>query len=142
MTERNTKQKQIVLEAVKARNDHPTADEIYSDVHEIDSHISRATVYRNLHQLSKNGEISAIDLVPDAGRYDFRTDRHHHMLCEVCGSVFDAPVEYSDSQDRKLEKMTGFRVRRHEVIFRGVCEKCLAEMRTRRGENSWPYTDA
>ena len=134
MTERNTKQKQIVLEAVKARNDHPTADEIYSDVHRIDSRISKATVYRNLHQLAKNMEISYIDLVPDAGRYDRRTDRHHHMLCEVCGSVIDAPIDYSYSDDKRLEDMTGFRVRKHEVIFRGVCVKCLAEMMTRRGE--------
>ncbi len=134
MTERKTKQKHIVLEAVKARNDHPTAEEIYSDVHSIDARISRATVYRNLHQLAKNGEISYIDLVPDAGRYDRRSDRHHHMLCEVCGSVSDAPVDYSDSEDRKLEKITGFSVRRHEVIFRGVCVKCLAEMDAKRGE--------
>ena len=141
MTERNTKQKQTVLEAVKARCDHPTAEEIYTDVHRRDSRISKATVYRNLHQLAKNGEISYIDLVPYAGRYDRRTDRHHHMLCEVCGSVSDAPAEYSDAEDRRLEEATGFRVRRHEVIFRGVCEKCLAEMSKERGSNSWPYTD-
>ena len=134
MAERNTKQKHIVLEAVKARNDHPTADAIYSDVHDIDSRISKATVYRNLHQLAKNEEISYIDLIPDAGRYDRRTDRHHHVLCEVCGSVIDAPIEYDVSEDRRLEELIGFRVRRHEVIFRGICVKCLAEMTKKRGE--------
>lgn len=133
MTGRKTKQKQIILEAVMARDDHPTADEVYADVLVTDSRISRATVYRNLHQLAENGEISGIDL-PDAMRYDRRTDRHHHMICEVCGSVCDAPVEYSDEQDRNLEGITGFRVKRHEVIFRGICEKCLAEMDTKRGE--------
>ena len=56
------------------------------------------------------------------------------MICEVCGSVCDAPVEYSYAQDRNLEEITGFRVVRHDVVFRGVCEKCLAEMNTKRGE--------
>ena len=127
MTERNTRQKRIILDAVKSRDDHPTAEEIYSDVHRTDAKISRATVYRNLNQLAKNGEISGVDLVPDAGRYDRRNDRHHHMLCEVCGAVYDAPVEYSDDEDRKIEGLTGFKVRRHEVIFRGICAKCLSE---------------
>ena len=31
-TRRNSKQRQLVLEAVKARCDHPTADQIYLDV--------------------------------------------------------------------------------------------------------------
>lgn len=125
MAERNTKQKQIILEAVRQREDHPTAEEIFSDVRKVDDKISRATVYRNLHMLAKNGEISSVDLVPYAGRYDRRTCRHHHMICEICGSVFDAPVVYSEADDKILEEITGFKVRRHEVIFRGICEKCL-----------------
>ena len=127
MAERSTRQKRIILEAVKARDDHPTAEEIYSDVHRTDARISRATVYRNLNQLAGNGEISSVDLIPDAGRYDRRRERHHHMLCEKCGAVYDAPIAYSDDEDRMLEELTGFKVRRHEVIFRGICAKCLSE---------------
>lgn len=127
MAERNTRQKQIILEAVKKHEDHPTAEEIYSDVRQLDDKISRATVYRNLHALAKNGEISSLDLVPYAGRYDRKICFHHHMICEVCGSVYDVPVEYSELEDQKLEELTGFKVRKHEVIFRGTCEKCLAE---------------
>lgn len=133
MTERNTKQKKLILEAVKARSDHPTADEIYSDVRKIDDKISRATVYRNLNTLAKNGEISSVDLIPYAGRYDLRAERHHHILCEVCGSVYDAPVEYDSLQDKELENLTGFKVFRHEIIFRGICDKCLIGKSNNRG---------
>lgn len=128
MTERNTKQKRLVLEAVKARGDHPTADEIYSDVHELDPRISRGTVYRNLHALVKNGEIFGLDLVPFAGRYDRRTDNHHHIICEVCGSVFDAPAEYHDELDEETGRLAGCKILRHEVIFRGICQNCLKEL--------------
>ncbi len=129
MTERNTRQKQIILEAVRRREDHPTAEEIYSDVRKLDDRIGRATVYRNLNQLARNGEISSVDLVPEAVRYDRRNEYHHHFFCEVCGSVNDVPVEYSEAEDKKLEELTGFKVRRHEIIYRGICEKCLAEMK-------------
>ncbi len=128
MTERNTKQKKLILEAVRSREDHPTADEIYSDVHALDGRISRGTVYRNLHAMASNGEIMSVDLVPYAGRYDRKTQPHHHVICEVCGSVCDAPLEYESFRDKELEELTGFKVRKHEVIFRGVCAKCLAEI--------------
>ena len=128
MTERNTRQKQIILDAVKSLDIHPTAEEVYCEVHELDSRISKATVYRVLHQLSRNGEISEVDVVPNAGRYDKRTDKHHHILCEVCGTVSDAPIEYSESEDRRLEELTGCKIRRHEIVFKGICGKCLEEI--------------
>ena len=52
MERRNTRQRQLVLEAVQELCDHPTADEIYLRVREQDDHISRGTVYRNLHLLA------------------------------------------------------------------------------------------
>ncbi|NMB30044.1 MAG: transcriptional repressor, partial [Clostridiales bacterium] len=39
--QRKTKQRQLILDAVQARCDHPCADEIYLDVRAIDSKISR-----------------------------------------------------------------------------------------------------
>ncbi len=41
MERRNTRQRQLVLEAVQQPCDHPTADEIYLRVREQDDHISR-----------------------------------------------------------------------------------------------------
>lgn len=40
---RETKQRQIVLEAVQAHRDHPCAEQIYEDVCKIDDKISRGT---------------------------------------------------------------------------------------------------
>ena len=46
--QRNTRQRQLVLDAVRSRRDHPTAEQIYQSVHQVDAHVSRGTVYRNL----------------------------------------------------------------------------------------------
>ena len=43
---RNTKQRKLVLDAVRQSYNHPTADEIYNVVHAQDDKISRGTVYR------------------------------------------------------------------------------------------------
>ena len=53
--QRNSRQRQMVLDAVSTRCDHPTADQIYLDVRSKDDKISRGTVYRNLGVLSEDG---------------------------------------------------------------------------------------
>ncbi len=57
---RNTRQRKLVLDAVRQSYNHPTADEIYNVVREQDDKISRGTVYRNLNLLADAGEILSI----------------------------------------------------------------------------------
>ena len=80
MTERrNTRQRQLVLEEVRSRHDHPTAEQIFDEVHKVDEHLSRATVYRNLHLLADEGIILSIK-APGGERFDLRTDEHAHVI--------------------------------------------------------------
>ena len=44
--QRKSRQRQMILDAVMTRCDHPTADQIYLDVRAEDDKISRGTVYR------------------------------------------------------------------------------------------------
>lgn len=122
--QRDTKQRRMVLEAVLSRCDHPTADQIYSDLRIQDDKISRGTVYRNLGILAEDGDITNVK-VPAADRFDSRLDRHYHMYCTMCGKVFDAPLAYKSEYDEEIEKKTGFRITRHRVVFEGQCQDCL-----------------
>ena len=57
--QRNTRQRQLVLDVVRGRRDHPTAEQIYQSVREQDAHVSRGTVYRNLNLLCEQpGDLS------------------------------------------------------------------------------------
>lgn len=121
--QRNSKQRQMILDVVKSRCDHPTADRIYLDVRAKDDKISRGTVYRNLGILSENEEITNVK-VPAADRYDSRLDRHYHIYCTGCGKVFDAPLSYHTEYDEEIEKETDFQIIRHRLIFEGLCPDC------------------
>ena len=66
---RNTRQRKLVLDAVRQSYNHPTADEIYNAVREQDDKISRGTVYRNLNLLADAGEILSIK-TPGGSRFD------------------------------------------------------------------------
>ncbi len=126
MPRKNTKQRQLILEAVRSRADHPSADEIYLDVRERDSRISRGTVYRNLSILAESGEITHVK-VPSADRYDLRREKHYHLFCTRCGAVYDAPMPYQEEYDLSVEAATGFRIQRHRTIFEGLCAGCQSQ---------------
>lgn len=123
--QRYSRQRQLVLEAVLSRRDHPSADEIYLDVRTRDSRISRGTVYRNLRLLSENGEIMHVK-VPSADRYDWRLDKHYHLICTECGRVSDIALEYDPKFDERVFEETGYAINRHRIVFEGVCPECLA----------------
>ena len=80
---RETKQRQIVLEAVQAHRDHPCAEQIYEDVCKIDDKISRGTVYRNLGCLAADKKIYHVR-VPGA---DMTAEPIAIIILYVCGAA-------------------------------------------------------
>lgn len=121
--QRNTKQRQLILDAVKSHHDHPCADQIYLDVRAVDNKISRGTVYRNLNFLAENEDILQVKL-PSADRFDCRLDLHYHIMCTCCGAVCDVPVSYHSELDQELTEETGYVVKRHRTLFEGLCPNC------------------
>lgn len=121
--QRDTRQRRMVYNAVTSRCDHPSADEIYSDVHAADPGIGKATVYRNLKTLSEYGEIRHVK-IPGVDRYDLTLDDHYHIICTQCGKVVDCPIEYNRTNDTVAADETGFVVTRHRTVFEGICPEC------------------
>ena len=122
---RDTKQRQLVLNAVRSRSDHPTAEQIYESVHARDEHVSRGTVYRNLALLAEDCEINHVK-VPGADRFDLTVELHCHLLCVRCGRVCDAPAEYRHELDEHVAAQTGYGSVRHRTVYEGICPDCLA----------------
>ena len=121
--QRKTRQRQLILDAIQARCDHPSADEIYLDVCKIDSKISRGTVYRNLNVLVKQGKILHIKL-PYKDRYEPIKQPHYHFRCSICGAIADVPLPYDKDLDDRTAKESGFIVESHRIIFEGFCIDC------------------
>ena len=126
MQYRTTRQSRLILDIVRSRRDHLTADQIYMEARSADAHISRGTVYRNLEKLSQAGELLHVK-VPGADRFDSRLDAHYHLICTDCGAVFDAPVDYQTDLDREVWEKSGFHVKRHRTVFEGLCHACAAK---------------
>lgn len=124
MVVRNTVQRQIVLDTVRYLKNHPTADEIYTEIHSGHPKISRGTVYRNLNFLADTGELLKVAMPDSADRFDHNTYKHYHVKCTCCGTVLDVKTDSFDGINTEIEQKTGFILDSHEIIFRGVCPDC------------------
>jgi Fur family peroxide stress response transcriptional regulator len=121
---RNTVQRQIILDAIKKVNAHPTIDEIYAEIHKKHPSISKTTVYRNLRQIAENKIIRQVSLPDGLERYDVRTDQHYHFKCKDCGSIFDVDIKYLEGINDEVQGKYGVQVDNHDIIFLGICPKC------------------
>jgi len=121
--QRNSRQRQLVLQSVREHADHPSADQIYIDVRRKDGKISRGTVYRNLNVLADNGDIRRIE-APVMHRFDRRASRHYHVMCKKCRRIMDIRLPYNEAWDSEVAGQTGYEIDSHSIIFEGLCPFC------------------
>ena len=126
MQERQTKQKQIIYDALKTLN-HPTATEVYSWIRETHPTVSRATVFRVLGGFAANGRALELRTAGNEIRYDYNVYPHCHGRCIRCGKLAD--VEAKGLTENGLETIAydGFTVEGYSLEFFGVCKDCKDE---------------
>lgn len=121
---RSTVQRNLTLEAVNSLHCHATAEEVYEEVSKEHPSVSRATVYRNLKDLSDSGEIRKINNAGGADRFDHIVEKHYHVRCEECGKLFDVDMPYMSNLQESVRDTHGFIFNGYDLMFRGVCPDC------------------
>ena len=120
---RKTPQRFDVLEFLARRPVHATADEIFDALNKRDPRVSRATVYNCLRDLARTGLVREVPGEGKAARYDANLQRHHHFVCDECGTVED--IEWFDVPASAWRTVVGSRqVRESAVVLHGVCARC------------------
>ncbi len=119
---RPTVQRFAVLHHLARHGVHATAEEIFRAVNRQDPRASRATVYNSLKSLTRAGLVREVISEGKAARFDASLHPHHHFVCDRCGAVEDTP--WFELPAAGKQALGARQVRRFEVVFRGVCEKC------------------
>jgi Fur family transcriptional regulator, peroxide stress response regulator len=117
-----TWQRSAVYEALWAREDHPTADDLYEELAPKLPGLSRATVYRVLETLVGLGLASRVAHPGAAARFDAETGNHHHLLCSSCGRLIDLEAVLPIPVPSALPE--AFDIQDASVYFRGTCALC------------------
>jgi Fur family ferric uptake transcriptional regulator/Fur family peroxide stress response transcriptional regulator len=128
---RRTRQRQLVLEAVRASDDHPTAAQVFQRVRRRFPGIAYATIYNSLRWWVGQGELRTFAFGDAAARYDRNRDRHDHAICTRCGRLLDVSVSLPKKLLNDVRRRTGLVVASHHVQFLGLCADCAPARTTR-----------
>ena len=128
MPTRNTVQKRVISEQLRALGDHPTVDEVYGAVLKQRPSISKATVYRVLNGMAETGDALRVPVAGGAERFDHRVDPHFHVICKVCGHVEDVEeTVLGDIDWDAVQGASGYTFTGHDLQFCGICPACAAK---------------
>ena len=128
--------RQIILEVLDKSEEHPSAEEIYLQVHKIYPAIGLTTVYRTLELLVNIGLVSKFDFGDGRARYELlrnskEPSHHHHLICTKCSRIInyidfvDEELELIEKTEKELSKKYNFEIQNHIIQFYGLCDKCL-----------------
>lgn len=119
-----TPQRLAVMEALAARRDHPTADQLYEDLCRRMPGISRTTVYRVLETFVQLGLVRKVESRASKAHFDADTSLHPHLVCLGCGRVSDYPDRAFGMLQPPPVTDDGFEIVDYAVTLVGYCRGC------------------
>jgi Fur family peroxide stress response transcriptional regulator len=122
--EKLTRQREVVLQVIRSREDHPTANEIFQAARLNLPTISYATVYNSLRFLKETGLVHEIKFGDGASRYDRETERHDHAICTDCGKLVDFDLPEAAELIQAAARKSKFKAASVHLTLRGVCPDC------------------
>ena len=122
---RNTRQRGVILDILKASCEHPTAETIYREARKVLPNISLGTVYRNLNFLRDQRAVREIR-PSDGGsaRFDGMDTPHAHFHCVHCSALLDIPLPPALESIRFEEEEKISAVSLFDLHVIGSCSGC------------------
>ncbi len=120
-----TKQREAVLQVIRPAEHHLTANEVFEESKNRLPTISFATVYNSLRYLKDVRHIAEIQSgFSGANRFDAKTTRHDHTICNKCGKPVDIDLEMPEELVRLAAQYSQFKSESLELTLRGLCPEC------------------
>ena len=101
-----------VSTVVNARNDR-----VWARVRRRFPMISRATVYNTLNLFVEKKLLRELHLSPDSVVFDPNLEKHHHLIDEESGRIYDVP--WDDVEVCKIDQLPNYEVRDYQVVMHG-----------------------
>lgn len=119
-----TRQRQVVLDLVQTKDEHPTAAEVFHEAQKRMPGISFATVYNSLRYLKEAGLVREITFGKAASRYDSEMYRHDHAICSGCGKLVDFDLPGTVALTRAAARASQFQAESVHLTLYGRCPDC------------------
>lgn len=123
---RLTTQQRAVQQALAARDDFVSAQDLHAAMRAGGASVGLATVYRALSGLAGQGD--ADSLRSDDGETRYRAcvtpGHHHHLICRSCGRTVEIEADDIEQWAAGVAAQHGFTDPQHVVDVFGTCEAC------------------
>jgi len=110
-------QRVAVAQYVLYTAEHPSADDVWARVKPAFPMVSRATVYNTLNLFVEKGLLRRFALIGGRVVFDPNVERHHHVIDEETGKVYDLP--WDALKVSRVEQVEGFDIRDYQEVLRG-----------------------
>jgi len=122
---RITPQRRLVLDILAQGGGHLDAHDIYERGRRREPRLSLATVYRTLNTLKETGVVRELHLDDEHHHYELDgRDGHSHLVCVVCGLVFEVDSTDFVQAAAATGARYGFAVASAQVELTGICADC------------------
>ncbi len=126
-----TTQRALIVRMALGTHDHFTAENLLERCRKIAPKVSRATVYRTLAVLEEAGFVAGLDTGGGGRRFEhvLGHEHHDHMVCTVCGRIFEFRDGELERRQEIAARRIGFRIERHSLRIHGTCRACQRAQR-------------
>jgi Fur family ferric uptake transcriptional regulator len=130
-TSYNTRQGNLILALLQNEpGKHFTADDIINSLTGEGKPVGKATVYRHLDKLIKQGLVRKY--IAEEGQcacFEFIDQKgnctsHYHLKCSNCGELLHVECDYLDKVANHVLEHHGFVISPEKTVLYGICEKC------------------
>lgn len=124
-TQRLTKQRKAITEALASQENFRSAQEIHALLTVNGETIGLSTVYRNLTEMFEARDVDMI--VGSDGESQYRlcsSNHHHHLTCTKCGLAIEITGEALEVWAKQVGIDNGFTDIAHMLEITGICQTC------------------
>ncbi|WP_031513399.1 Fur family transcriptional regulator [Desulfofalx alkaliphila] len=124
-----TPQRKLILKVLlENRDQHLSAEDIFTLVKKKAPDVGLATVYRTLELFSENDIIRSVNFGDGKKRYEFghhqEGHHHHHAICLKCGQIIEINEDLLDELENQVINDHNFKITNHELKIFGYCCDC------------------
>ncbi len=123
---RLTSKQRTICRALAESGDHPDVEQIFARAIEIDSRISRGTVYRTMNTLRHAGVLFQRRFGEGRARYEEAHADHHHLIDTGSGQVIEFRSDEIEALNQRIAQELGYRLTGLRVELYGVPDCNLA----------------
>ena len=121
----NTKQKEIVLDAIKHQKKEFNSKDIYLF---LNKKVGLTTIYRKIDVLLKENKIIKTTNVDNTTYYQYKeeccNENHFYLKCKKCGSLIHIDCDCINDLNMHIKNNHNFILDKENIIINGTCKKC------------------